>query len=58
MERNHPHYDGCFLKFTVAVVTSNEQAKIVAKALEDRWFYTYGIPLESITIRANNLTFE
>ena len=33
-----------FLKFSVAVVTSNQQAKTVAKALVDKWFYVYGIP--------------
>ena len=33
-----------FLKFRVAVVTPNQQAKTVAKALVDKWFYTYGIP--------------
>ena len=27
----------------VAVVTSNPQTKTFAKALVDRWFYTYGI---------------
>ena len=33
-----------FSSVTVAVVTPNEQAKIVAKALVDKCFYTYGIP--------------
>ena len=32
-----------FSNFRVVVVTPNEQAKTVAKALVDRWFYTYGI---------------
>ena len=30
-------------KFSVAVVMPNQQAKTVAKALVDKWFYTYGI---------------
>ena len=33
-----------FSKFFVAVVTPNQKAKTVAKALIDKWFYTYGIP--------------
>ena len=33
-----------FYKFSVAVVTPNQQAITVAKALVDKWFYTYGIP--------------
>ena len=33
-----------FSKFCVAVVTPNQKAKTVAKALIDKWFYTYGIP--------------
>ena len=33
-----------FSKFSVAVVTSNQQAKTVAKTLVDKWFYVYGIP--------------
>ena len=33
-----------FSKFSVAVVTLNQQAKTLAKALVDKWFYTYGIP--------------
>ena len=33
-----------FSKFTVAVVMPNQQAKTVAKALVDKWFYTYDIP--------------
>ena len=32
-----------FLKFSVAVVMPNQQAKTVAKALVDKWFYVYGI---------------
>ena len=32
-----------FSNFTVAVVTPNQQAKTVAKAIIDRRFYTYGI---------------
>ena len=40
-----------FSNFTVAVVTPNQQAKTVAKALVDRWFYH----LESIVTRANHL---
>ena len=33
-----------FSNFGVAVVTPKHQVKIVANALADRWFYTYGIP--------------
>ena len=33
-----------FSNFTVAIATSNQWAKTVAKSLVDRWFYTYGIP--------------
>ena len=33
-----------FSKFSVAVVMPNQQAKTVAKALVDKWFYSYGIP--------------
>ena len=33
-----------FSKFSVAVVMSKQQAKTVAKALGDKWFYIYGIP--------------
>ena len=33
-----------FSNFTVVIVTPNQQAKTVAKALVDNWFYTYGIP--------------
>ena len=33
-----------FSKFSVAVVMTNQQVKTVAKALVDKWFYTYGIP--------------
>ena len=33
-----------FSKFSVTVVTPNQEAKTVAKALVDKWFYTYGIP--------------
>ena len=33
-----------FSKFSVAVVTPNQQAKTVTKALVDKWFYVYGIP--------------
>ena len=34
-----------FSKFSVAVVTPNHKAKTVVKALVDKWFYTYGIPI-------------
>ena len=33
-----------FSKFSVAVVTPNQWVKTIAKALVDKWFYTYGIP--------------
>ena len=33
-----------FSKFSVAVVMPNQQAKIEAKGLVDKWFYTYGPP--------------
>ena len=33
-----------FSKFSMAVVMPNQQAKAVAKALVDKWFYTYRIP--------------
>ena len=33
-----------FSKFCVAVITPNQKAKMVAKALIDKWFYTYRIP--------------
>ena len=33
-----------FSKFSMAVVMPNQQAKTVAKALVDKWFYVYGIP--------------
>ena len=33
-----------FSKFSVAVVMSNQQAKTIAKALMEKWFYTHGIP--------------
>ena len=33
-----------FSKFSVAVVMPNQQAKTVAKALVDKWFYVYVIP--------------
>ena len=33
-----------FSKFSVAAVMPNQQAKTVAKALVDKWFYAYGIP--------------
>ena len=35
---------GAFSKSSVAVVMPNQQVKTVAKALVDKWFYTYGIP--------------
>ena len=35
---------GAFSKFSVAVVMPNQQVRTVAKALIDKWFYTYGIP--------------
>ena len=33
-----------FSRFSVAVMTPNQKAEMVAKALIDKWFYTYGIP--------------
>ena len=33
-----------FSKFCVAVITPNQKAKMVPKALVDKWFYTYRIP--------------
>ena len=33
-----------FSKFSMAVVMPNQQVKTVAKALVDKWFYTYVIP--------------
>ena len=33
-----------FSRFRVAVIMPNQQARTVAKALMDKWFYTYGIP--------------
>ena len=33
-----------FSKLGLAVVTPNQQAKPVTKALVDRWFYIHGIP--------------
>ena len=32
-----------FSRFIMAVVTPTQQAKTVAKAQVDKWFYTYGI---------------
>ena len=40
-----------FLKFSVAVVMPNQQVKTVAKALVDKWIYTYRIPTEYIATR-------
>ena len=34
-----------FSKFSVAVVTPNQKALTVAKALVEKWFHVYGIPL-------------
>ena len=33
-----------FSKFSVAVVTPNQRALIVAKVLVDKWFHVYGVP--------------
>ena len=33
-----------FSKFSVAVVTPNQQALTVAKVLVDKWFHVYGVP--------------
>ena len=33
-----------FSKFCIAVITPNQKAKTVTKALIDKWFYTYRIP--------------
>ena len=32
-----------YSKFSLAVVTPNQQAKTAPKTLVDKWFYTYGI---------------
>ena len=33
-----------FSKICIEVITPNQKAKMIAKALVDKWFYTYGIP--------------
>ena len=33
-----------FSKFSVAMVTNNQKALTVAKALVEKWFHTYGVP--------------
>ena len=33
-----------FSKFSVTVVTPNQKALTVAKALVEKWFHVYGIP--------------
>ena len=43
-KENVPVMMDVFSNFTVAVMTPNQQVKTVAKALVDKWFYTYGIP--------------
>ena len=46
-----------FSKFCVAVVTPNQKAKTVAKALIDKWFYTLmEFQLIFIVIRVRALT--
>ena len=43
-------------KFSVAVITPNREKLTVAKALLDKWFYTYGIPARIHSNQGNILT--
>ena len=43
-KENVPVMTDAFSKFSMAIVMPNQQAKTVAKALVDKWFYTDGIP--------------
>ena len=47
-----------FSKFSVAVVMPNKQAKAVAKALVDKWFYTYGIPSRIHSDQAKSFNYK
>ena len=44
-----------FSKFSVAVVMSKQQVKTVAKALVDKWFYTYNIPSRIYNYQSKHL---
>ena len=54
-KENIPVLTDAFTKFSQAFVTPNQKAITIAKILEDRWFYVYGIPA---CIHSNNMCFE
>ena len=43
-DKNIPVIADTFSKFSVAVITLNQQSKTIAKMMVDKWFYTCGIP--------------